>query len=985
MKKFPLLALLLTLGFLISTVSAQQEYDYDDNLWVDAGAYRDQMAQHSPRVACNPNAEAESCVIVYYFSGDGSGGATLALRYTWDNFESISSPLLFPISVDYNTPNLTGTAFGNYALPYDVTWYNNQYWIVFKSSGAGLSYIFTWDTTNGFVQKATRPVHYHCPEIIDEYTNEPKFICIHHSQSSNTVYYDELYLVNNTVHIGNVAIGSASCFSVGIDYIFTRGFWEKAGTTNRHSVDGFYKCGAGAWTYGYSSADLGTFNPSGYDGIWYWDGTRLFFRTATSVRYQSTSDLTSFGDVVEYHTFDTSYAEVINYTDGDFTSLSTYVFRAETNLTARSFPFPFEYKRGNFASQQSLNKLRIAFMTATNTYSINIPFNYTAILSCDEYDYTVQDSGLSTQVMDLVTPCDDNTLTLINTEVQPLTTSVDIEFTSTCSNYEFDGTNSFFKPYSLEIRTRDVLFSEPVAGVLVTIGDESNTTNSQGITYIPDYTPFVSSFFELTGVACRIEPLFNATIQPAQVLATKSDYNLYSQTAILASYPLGAYLFENVENDFLVEMIPPSAYTTVRVLTSDNVEVESTSSQVAVAAYGANTTYVVQEGNYYEQNIVEQIPADFYLVDNRTSWSANFTLEFYGSYYQQNATVQKNQQQIITFHVDEKSTELPCESNLDCPASFCSDRYFKQLHGCVAGTCEYDTSSCRSDTLCDTTRGCFDALGIDTCEDDYDCTNETFCLSSKKSRVGMCGVLGVCIYKDMTCRNDCNQTTGRCAETDLCLELGQLRDRFLIQAYTQPIFAIENQNIVDVDYACGIANRGERRCIRGGSVPISEFSIVTGLNELVGVVTLPDSWQYTTNQTHALYSDISIMCSNLCNVTYSYCQYGCNDETGFCQQSPTSPEGSVSNIISLYSAWWYLFFPTILEQSMAWVFVMLIVSGVVSYAVGKNGSGNNGLIFLGSMIALALAGMGMGFVPLFMGITFIVIGGYLVLKMWRGV
>jgi len=965
---------------------AQQEYTTDWT-WAEWSC-RDNLALHSPRVACSPN-NPDNCVLLEYFSGDFWGGTGLSLRWTFNGFDTLNAPQGLPIAVNYSSGSKMfdyATPITNYALPYDIYHNGSEYIIAFEAGGSlGLSYIYSWTPTGGFHQlwNSTQlaPSEWAIIEILD---NIEKIYVLRWAYGTNDIKAYLMYF-NGTIHkdLGLVYTTVTKCVSPpctahGLD---ARGFVaiDDTETTDRYKI--YLRYGTGnsgnppAFIYDIGITDLGSF-PATYDAIWYWDGSRIFYKNSTQINYVPTTDLTSFGSIVFYYAFNDSVQQYINYTDYDEVgATSSYGYKSFTNQTLglEWCPLPqTRYIRGLFASQRDLQRLNIYSSSLDLNDGSTDALNITAILDCDDFSYTESDSG---DFISLTTPCENNTLTLIAPSgFEPFSTAVnDIQLTEDCPTTSIVVDN-YLSEYDLEVRTRDLVFYTPIDGVLVNVGGTTNTTNAQGITTIPDFLPITNAdFIRGTKTSCAYDFTFDGTPDVIAISGTKTGYETFIDTDTFAEAPFD---FGSFTRDYLMEMIPPSTEIEVKAYTLDNVEIESSSSQILVSVYGADNFFLFDEGIYYEQNTASEVPAQFLLVDNRSTWSVNVTLDFYGQYYQQNATVTQGGFKTIKFTVNYTSVELPCETNLDCPNSFCEGKYFKQSRGCNANQCEYTTQVCKSPALCDEERGCFDAQGTTGCTDDTDCLNESICITTKKSRTGLCGSDDICIFKDNLCRGDCNETTGLCAESEICLELGKIRHRFLIQTTTQPFIEGVYTTYIDTDYYCGLDNRGQRECIDGGVVPITP--------DLVGVTTLPDAWVYTANASDYTFHDIAIVCDTLCNITYSYCDYGCNDETGFCHAEPTSPEGQVSIYTQMVSNWWYLIFPTSAAQSIAYIFIALGVSAAITYYTGKNGSGNNGLTFIGATIAIVLGGVPLGAIPFFVGVIYAIIAGYLLLKMWKG-
>ena len=946
MKKAPLFLALTLMFFFVNLNFVQAHIEYSDALLVDSN-----LAGDSPRVACNPD-NPDECVILYYVSGSG-----LFFRYTYNGFDSVGSAIGLPVTVNYATSHIDSLAV-NYALPYDVYYYDGKFWIAFDS-GTGNSYVYTW--ANGYLFPVSVWSKSSLISLLEiqEVNGEPLVFAMEISGSyANKVFPKWYYLVNGTIESTLPEI--VTSFPT-YDYIDARGFVARYNATTRYNITVSVHDNLGAWTNG-TIASMGSFTEQN-DGIWYWDGTRLVYRTNESIKYVLTSDLSSFGLSNTYYTFNSSIQESINYTSyDDVGGKATYGFKRYSNQTNNY---------GIFAAQMPLRRLQIQYMSAINLDDLSYEnVNVTAILECNEYDLTYTEAG--SEFIDFYTPCENNTLTLIASgNYYPHISSFNVILNETCERTIVPIDKQYRKPYTLTVRVADALTGERVDGVTVNIDGIINTTDSNGEALIGNFFPVTNSDFDISPIgSCQYDVLFDGEPKPVSVIVTKAGYDTFTSTEYFASSPLGDP-YSDFERDYSIKLSPPSTRLNVKAFTQDGVKIETDAADVNV--YGANKTYLSEGGTYYEQSYSTKLPSLFVLVDNRSSYQVNVTLEYCGSYYQQNVTIVGGAYQDAIFDLNEKSNSICCQTTEDCPSSFCEGRYWKKLDGC-SSICQYTSIDCGSSDLCDDKRGCFDYKGTQSCETDEDCLQYSQCISSYKSRTGLCGSDNLCIFKDVLC-DSCNETTGLCVESELCIELGKLRHRFFIRATTQPF--IEGEYITySVDYYCGLDNRGERTCIKGTSVPKS--------TDLVGITTMPDAWAYTTNSTHYIFSDISVYCDNLCNVTYEYCEYGCNEETGYCYESPSSPEGQISIYTKMFADWWYLFFPTSASQTLAYIFIALILSGVLTYYIGKNGSGNNGIVFVSSTIAISLAGVVIGTIPFFVGVLYAVLAGFLIMKMWRG-
>jgi hypothetical protein len=976
MNKTIAFILLVTMAvILIPSAYAQAEYE-QPYLFTTYGENMDYTRMYAPKVACADDSP-DMCIMVWYYLSSGGlfePATGIWWRFTYDGWQSENAKQ-YLIAVDYTSNSLlanfiNAAAYKQFALPFDVTYLNGQFWIgVDLGNTAGSNY---YTITPPF---GTPTLNYSKANIADggfvgimgKGTDSPEILLVRHDQvATRYAFGTTFYLYNGSV-TSSTNIGTFSCFS-GTDYVMARGFIAKSGLTRKYDILAVVKCGAGS--FGSPITPNNMVYPDTRDASWYWDGSRLVYKRANQVRYFPTSDLVSLGGSQAIYTENSAVNESINFTDNDIAdSKSTYVFYRIGNESVDIFG---NQRLGIMAKQTPLRHLKIVYPTATdvNTH-VAENVNVNAVLSCNTYPYTTVGSG---QVIDLYTTCESNTLTLLASgSYKPSTASVtNISLSDDCGTTTVI-TSEYVKPYTLTVRTRDLINAIQIENVTVNIDGVVNTTDSNGITTIDNFLPAISHLFTPVPSTCNYDLSYSGSAKSVSIIATKTGYQTYTETTTFAPAtiddPVGDF-----ETDYLIEMNPPSTELKVRALTTDNVEIESVTSSIQLSVEGSDTTYFHSSGTYYLQSISSELPSTFLLVDNRSTYPVNVTLVFYGQTYSQNVTVTTNQYKELIINLNVSSVNLPCETNLDCPESFCYGSYFRRSQGCVNNVCQYQSSICKSPSFCDAERGCFDAQGTATCEDDTECTNQSSCLTTKKSRAGLCGSSGLCIFKDLMCRGDCNITTGQCYETSLCLELGQLRERFLIQKTTQPLIEGVYTNVVDIDYYCGLENRGQRSCISG--------AVIQKDSSLVGVTTIPDNWENSVDiNGNNIYYDIAIQCSDYCNVTYEYCQYGCNDESGMCLHAPTQPSGQMKSFIDSISQFWWTIFPNIFVSTFVWIFISVVSSAALGFGVG--GDNSKGVIFIVSTMALIGGGSVIGIVVNWFGLVYIVLSGYVVWKTFR--
>jgi len=1034
------LTMLLTVGI----VQGQQEYNYSAGTdFTPRDIFGNYYEQYSPRVACS--SDGSHCAALV-FNDNSAFGRGLKLYYTTSGF-SETDWLGFPNTEKYTFSNseysyrdnsadsagalnITREVGYNFPLGYDI-WYDSstqQYYILMATrsgqgdnDGASCSkYTFQagrspeiqgpsgcggnreWTGGVGAFDEFGPPLGIHKKD-----TNDPTYTMLYGwcgssilATCSGHILVQEYYLKNNTF-IGSYQIAGPSCITNSHPQYGDMRFYAFAGimsediTQQKRDIRWSYGCGSQSARCGYGScagagsSSMGSF-PTTEVGYNYYNNPLLYYlrddySNSTSIWRTQTTDYNSYSDTALYYLMNASEGEYINASSEWTTTSSQWVYEYksfDTNNLTRSVAydvelFPIEITARYFTP----NVDYILLEPASITVNLNCPSGFSTTDTGDEFTLGSQ--------------CQDDVELIMDTGLyRPTHAENTIDIPEGCDDYLvryylLSGT------YTVPVEVRNQLTGELLTGVDVYVGSESNTTDAEGIAYI-NVQPLSGAFLKETQTACRSELEPYGTPKTYTITAEHSDYlDFETQDEF-------AYIDDTNETRYLpiyqIYMTPDAAIVETHIRTQDGVEI--TPQNTRMTTYGADNTWIIIDTASFNVNYATEFPATFLFQDNRSSFPVNFTYDYFGTIYMENKTVTKGTSGTFYFDLPFTSYNSSCLTSDDCLPSFCQDDTFAQLIGCnipegqTQGKCEYSYEVCQQ---CDPEVGCYDLPTTTPCSDHMDCLNLSYCIGNSKSRTGLCGSQGYCLYKDIICTSPdfcdsdltlpTNQTTGMCRQTFLCVLTGGIREKFTIRVPTNNLeYTLTGEpwkDVVDVEYVCDVESAGTQTCIDGYTVSEAEAE--------VGVATFPENWAYNVNQTTGVeFYDIAVSCSDGCNISYEYCPHGCAG--GACLTAPLSPEAGARNFIQAMQTWWVTMFPTIWDQAFMWTIISLLSSLGIAGGLGfvmRGGSGNGfggqeiGSVYLGSAIAFFLLGSFIGAMPLFIGVVFSILAGFLVWKLWK--
>ena len=944
--------LAFTIAFLLSIViTAQAQTEYTSNYkWIDAGNFRDQLAQHSPRIACSRD-NPSFCVMLYYFSGDTFDTQHIGVKWSYDGFNTIlGTGTKVPISIDYATSQINNESivgnFSNYALPYDITWYNGDFWVIFDAGTSGNSYIYKFNPATSVWTQIynTGDNKYSFLEIVDD-NHEPKIGYVQASGANYNCAF--MYLSNQT------AFSTTVCGTAFNDAVDSMGFIAKNGANyifqiKNRNLNGF--------VYQTNSAFYGSF-PYNQDGMWYYDGSRVFFRDNSTVYYTTTSDFSTYVVPVAYYNFDNSIDQYINYTSYyQTTGKVAYGYRGHTNQTGRVIPF--SYLEGVFTSQQALYPVQvwINYKDQNNATQFG---NAIITISCSGYTTTATSTNAP---VTLYTPCTTgNNLTIIATSLTPFFYST--TFDTLCNDNTIIYT-SYIPKVAANITVIDNLRLTRVPNALVTVsGIGSGLTDSGGVATIANINPFSNvQLVKKAPSGCGMSIVPNGVQQQYGISVTKAGYNTFSQSG----FTFGS-LVSNIpfyEPNKAIRIQPEMGSFTVRLLTTDLKEINPVCANLFVYGSTVNVSYYYN-GQIQNTTFANRFPATFY-VDSSVPETFNLTLTYAGNTYTYpNFALSPNETKPIDWDLPFTSLQIPCCTTNDCPASYCDDRYNRGLTSCVQNVCTYTTADCLVPSRCDAT-GCFDISTSTNCTRDVDCSGT--CYDNLTMQINRCGSTGFCIGNLRICDSFCNSTAGVCDELKNCKAPTITNGgAYLFNiGFTKNAQLFTQVGTFTKYFTCDFNNAGKSVCVGGGNILAWKKSDL----DLYGLtidnrITSPPEWNYAFDGSNYNFYDLSVTCDKSCLVTYKQCQYGCNVATGTCSNSPTSTsiKGLQESAVEFFNA----LAPDPLSKATYWTFGLMVWLVLITVLTKKWEAGalsGLGWALLGSIIA---------WYPWWSGIVFVVL------------
>jgi hypothetical protein len=779
--------------------------------WLGAKAY-------SPKVACEQ--DMQHCLMLVYDTTAIFGG--LLGIYSVDGFQT---PVTFPPNGNtfyvFTIPNVdlteevTNSNIDYMNLPYDI-WYdkdNSEYYILATENTQGAKYY----TYNIFSSLSTAQSFSLTGRIPDEFqtwkafqirgkdSDEPQAIILHNSCYSSILstchgFVDiQQYYLKNGTYIGYTNIydsgASLNCPSAGygtaedkdIDEIGT--FLVDTNDYLQYEIYGDFSCN-GIQTYDTLSA--GTFPTTSLGYNYYKEGQDLVYmrEEGASVNegnwYISTEDFLTYSSPVLYYAWDKANGEsiprsdrtllsgkrVYTYERNHYTDFGIYVYIEEV------FPiYVFGRYVDPLTGEPDLPVNQSVTLTCPNGYS-------TTDIDSDALVYTICDTAMN--------------MSIYTSGFIPTSDEITFDIPSGCTSSMFVYVSYLPSSYSPNITVRDRITGQPISGAVVKFNNiVQGTTDADGKLQV-SVNPIQDSSFVESSYGCGIYLDVTGTPREYWVQASAGGYrttNEYDFVFAEEHSSGGTTYYTYKAEDALTVYLDSGADVQVRVYTSDGVQVEG--NLVTVKSEGADSTFLLIDDIPTSTDTATSFPATFRLVDSRTSWSANFTLTQEDYVVSQNVSIiNTTNYYSISFTLPDDSGDQPCNTILDCTASYCIGNYFYDLQSCTAGKCVYDVESC---VLCDDEAGCYNEVTTQSCYFDSECYDLIECVNTAVLQDARCSEAGVCVLTEIECDYGCEDgvcvgapTVEYCDQSTPagmihCLQIGMMN--FMGSVY-DPMFTI---------------------------------------------------------------------------------------------------------------------------------------------------------------------------------------------------
>lgn len=781
---------------------------------------------------------------------------------------------------------------------------------------------------------------------------------------------DRLWM--NVIDINSGASGSGS---FGIDEMSQQAFWT--GTQWAYDFEGQVDYAPGALNSVINEDTLGTpqddWNQNYFGGNLYYRNFSL--PTVSGYIYSiPTTDFSSYGTASITYTEDSSVNETINQSDSSVAG--------DDNL------FIWERKSGSDEADNGIWVYRQTNIPITIETDVSTPVS--AYLTCNPTptsSYSDSDNG---DYFTLNTVCQNNNQIVFTNTKEPLSSVQNFDIPDDCLSGFSIKLKYADNPHDHQVTVKTFDENLPIPSATVDIDAETNTTNANGIAYFEDIDQISgTSLYRSNYSTCEVRLSTDGTGFTKNLEVTKTGYRAYTSTLQKPTKSLlDGYYIWNVQTSNTVSMRKTGMFLTVNVYGGGNTEINSCDDGGYTATVsGPDVIRISIGGQEILRDYATIFPAEF--VMNHSSSPVNVSVILTtpdGDSYLEYVSMTYDDEETIDFDIERAITNLSCSNECDCPSSSCIDEYFYSKKGCISSICDYDIYDCILPDLCDTNAGCFNAVTEIPCSVDSDCNSLNYCLDTGTMNKGVCGSSGVCLNKTVTCNTFCNTTANVCEEQRLCL------------LPTPTTFRVGADSF---SITCDYSNAGTTFCgasldvgLNASGIPVLKSQVIATWGSIGNMPVSPDGWNYI--ETKNIYGDDiylfltpRITCSESCEMSIEFCgANGCDTNTGECIGAGT--EASFKDFISWIKAWWFMLFPTIWDQTLVWAIISLVSSLGITLSIGyviKSGGSLKGQevgsIFLGSNIALFLVGSFIGTMPLFVGLVFTVLAGFLVWQIWR--
>jgi hypothetical protein len=874
-----------------------------------------------PKVACEPN--NNNCLMLVY-ENNSYFGQGVKLWYSTDNFKSVwfrSQVGSYAIDLSYPAQS---TANGyNLHYPYDVIYdpailkykivIGNQKY--YYSIGSGLINNGTINTgTNSF--SALYGIGF---------INATNFVALATERITLNCYQKSFIVDWNTNTYVQLAYNSRGC-SVGSSADITKvtGFVGSTGTLYRYYGSSSFNCGTCTGSGNQDINNTAGF-PTSFTGLDYWVNSLFAFQKTNNETWKTTtSHFSTYTNIIKFYDWYAYFNETINHTDSDITSKNE-IWAYEDNDYGSGW-------RGVWVYNSPITPITI-WGEGCDPYIRSCEnVNLSVVLNCSAQSYYTTNYG---QFVELATPCQtDNVVSIIAADPYfPVSYAFsNFSIPASCWNKNVyvrpTASKGFLKAYNFTIQFKDKFFGTNIPSVTSIFNGQTLISDSSGkVSYqiFPIDSPnFIEEPFDTA--SCTQLLTFTGIPKPLNLIASKSGYGTLTDTFEIAASPF------RIETDFVTfgtEYLEP-ANTRVEVFLYTQDGIELNPSRVTINVTGSNDTYFVNNKVWLHQSYGTKTPALFYLFNNTGTYNITIKLNYFGLYLQ-TISVTTGTYQAVQFYLNKSSWELPCYSNADCKEVLCLGQFFKDFEGCENSICKYQTIDCGSELYCDDILGCVDVLQTQNCTKNNDCAPS--CSDTYTMIDSYCGDNGYCKGYYLDCLSICNVTLGYCEEYRNC-----------VYPTSQTFKAGYNDQSgswaggTSAEISCSMARYDKHFCIIENPFNITEneMRIMGWTDAFKHLIVSPSGWEgFLTPNGNAQYigwfgydltlKAVSGYCDKYCNLTWEYCDNGCDTNTGSCKGiSAVAQPTFTGGFWELYNSW----IPDITTRSILWLFygIILIVA-----------------------------------------------------------
>lgn len=902
--------LILTLLFVLITINTVQANEYNTTDGRGFNLFPDTALSEplDPKIACHP--QGLHCLMLVY-ENNTFFGRGVKFWFANDFFKNFfTRTQIGSVTIDFSA--YAEGYYDNFHLPYDVAYIEDEskyYFFVFNTV---YSYDGTTLTTVGNFQS----------------NQAGKRIGMAFDVDQEIIVTFEAF---NVVSVSETITNFKGTFL--INSYSLRATWS--GSTNLQQGTAWYNgtertspsavSGCTTTTSCQVNISMGSF-PTFFTGLDYWlNGEVVYQRDDNSSWSVTTNDMSSFGTPTLIYGWDSSIRENLTNTDSSLTTGNQiYSYKRETNTS----------DAGVWVYNLPLTEVRFLMEGFNPNKGFVELVNITAIINCSKETFTDSDSGDSASIQ---TPCtEDNILSISSFSFRP-NSFVFSNFTipSNCvglSNIVRTSTlSTYISPYDVTVNHFDAIFGTRIEGISATLNGDNEVTDENGQAIFRDVFPVNSDNFtsEQIEEACSTILTFTGNEKPFTLTSTKSGYNSKTDTFLLAQSPF------DIETDFIqtknIIMIPINTEVNVKIFSSDGIELKP--SLITITIEGSNETLWSLNNQLFNTNIATQSPAKFILLNNTGTFEINVTASYFGDFIvKQNITVSSSVD--IDIFTNFLSSSLPCNVDSDCTSDLCIGNIYKKFLSCQSNLCTYRSFDCVTSERCDTDLGCVDIVSLANCTRDSQCENtcsDDFTMINNK-----CGDNDFCKGVFVECDTTCNSTLGFCQELSNCVT-GNSRV-FTVGFWYSP-FGPGGQDVFvgkEETATCGFSRVNKHFCIFPDSFVITKTLLDGNGKTTDDIIFDPQPWtiKFINSGNDIQFLPASGFCDQFCNMSWVFCDNGCDLTTGLCKGLPQSTDdtlGVAQTSQDIITGFWNIYdaiFPDIHSQSFMW---FLMGMGIVIF------------------------------------------------------